>query len=505
MKRSGLWVLILGLAGVWTCAAAHAPARMLPRSALHGMKVTLVEGSAAREKGSDDALVARHLESMGFRVKQVPDTAPVSVAAGSNLVVISSTADVSVLGDKYSHLGVPVFTWNTWDYPHLGLTGPVLHNDFEIIDPVQHYAQSFAILYAYGANLTSSISRAVGLKPQLFGTLYLEPGSAGWGRPGPGGTVIADYDGTPHKAAIFTYERDSTLANGKPAPARRVAFYLRSDNFHLLTSTSGPPSHDTHMRQWAIGLKLFDASIRWAVSPPARPTGVTPGSIEAALRRQAAAHKTIVFVERVHGGEGRPSDEHMVAHLRSLGFNVRVTDQTEPQSVAHGAGLVMISSTCSKYKLANKYANIDVPVLSLEGLLSDALHFSGRNRYIDYGEHGEEKESDDPPESWLNIVGAWSPMAAGLADGPVRFTRHSGVLKWATPFPDAQVIATMTGEPWEAAIFGYPKGSLMADGFIAPARRALLPMDNPTYNDLTPQGKALFDAVVLWTLGGSAR
>jgi hypothetical protein len=40
----------------------------------------------------------------------------------------------------------------------------------------------------------------------------------------------------------------------------------------------------------------------------------------------------------------------------------------------------------------------------------------------------------------------------------------------------------------------------MAGGFIAPARRSLLPLDNPTYDELTPQGRALFDAVVLWTL-----
>ena len=33
---------------------------------------------------------------------------------------------------------------------------------------------------------------------------------------------------------------------------------------------------------------------------------------------------------------------------------------------------------------------------------------------------------------------------------------------------------------------------------------ALLPLDNPTYDDLTVQGKTLFDAVVLWALSGSA-
>ena len=504
MTRRWLLSMAVALASVlsWTCA--RAADRLVPLAALRGMKVTFVQGQGPQEENSDDTLVVRHLEALGFRVRRVADSAPASSASGSSLVVISSTADAAVLGGKYSHASVPVFTWDTWDYPNLGLTGPVLHKDFEVIDPVQHYAESFSVLYAYGANLTSAISRAVGLKPQLFGTLYLEPGSAGWGNPGPGGSVIADYNGSAHQAAIFTYERDATLANGQAAPARRVAFFLRSDNFHLLTSTSGPPARDAHMRQWAIGLKLFDASIRWAVSRPVRPSGVSAGSIEAGLRKQASDRKSILFVERVHGGEGRASDEHIVAHLRNLGFEVRVADQTQPQSIARGTSLVIISSTCSKYKLANKYADIDIPVLSLEGLLSDVLHFSGRNRYVEYGEHGEEKESDDPPESYLDIVGAWNPMAAGLPPGTVRFTRHPGVLKWATPFPDAQVVATLPGEPWEAAIFGYPKGSLMADGFIAPARRALLPMDNPSYDDLTTQGHALFDAVVLWSLGGSA-
>jgi hypothetical protein len=92
-------------------------------------------------------------------------------------------------------------------------------------------------------------------------------------------------------------------------------------------------------------------------------------------------------------------------------------------------------------------------------------------------------------------------MAAGLENGLVKFTFHPGVLKWAWPLPDAIVIATLPNEPHECAIFGYPKGSRMADGFIAPARRALLPLDNPSYDDMTPQGKALFDAVVMWSVG----
>ena len=479
--------------------AAHAA--LAPWSALQGKTVLFVTGGADSATPNDDALVAKHLERLGFRVHTVDAAAPASDAEGAALIVLSSTANAHVLGDKYADAPVPVFTWNTYDYPNLGLTGPVLHQDFEVIDPVQHYPDSFSVLYAYGANLTSEISRAVGLKAQLFGTLYLEPQTAGWGHPGPGGTVIADFKGMADHAAVFTYEREASLADGRIAPARRVGFFLGDDDFHLLTATYGPAANDPNMRSWAIGLKLFDTAVRWAASPPPPMPTYDPSALEATLRR-AARGKKVLFVERMDAGEGAEADEHIVAHLRSLGFVVTVADQSDPQTKAHGQDLVIVSGTCSKWKLANRYADVAVPLISLEGLMSDTMHFSGLDRYVDYGEHGEERESDDPAESYLDVVGAWSPMAAGLKPGLVRFTTEPGVLKWARPLPDAIVIATLPNEPQERAIFGYPKGARMAGGFIAPARRALLPLDNPTYDELTPQGSALFDAVVLWTVGG---
>ncbi len=487
----------LGVALMWP--AAHAA--LAPWTALKGKTVLLVTGGADSPEPNDDARVARHLRKLGFVVRTVDAGAPASDAEGASLIVLSSTADAHELGDKYAQAPVPIFTWNTYDYPNLGLTGSVLHRDYEVIDPIQHYADSFAVLYAYGANITSEISRSVGMKPRLFGTLYLEPQTAGWGRPGPGGTVIADFFGSRTHAAVFTYERDATLADGRAAPARRVAFYLGSDDFHLLTAVHGPAAKSAHLRNWAIGRRLFDAALRWAISPPPPEPAYDPAALDARIRQVAHGSK-VLFVERVHGGEGHRSDAAIVAHLRKLGFTVSVADQMDPQSRARGMNLVIISGTCSKWKLANKYDNVRVPLLSLEGLLSDSLHFTGRDRYRDYGEHGELLESDDPPENYLDIVGAWSPMAAGLKPGLVKFTQHPGVLKWAWPLPDATVIATLPGEPREDAIFGYPKGSRMAGGFIAPARRTMLPFDNPSFDDLTPQGKALFDAVVLWTIGG---
>lgn len=494
----GSWLLAFGLLSV-----SPAKAALLPWSSLSHKTVLLVTGHPPPDAPDDDTLVRQHLQALGLTVHTVDESAPEAAARGTSMIVISSTANAHLLGAKYAGIDVPVFTWNTFDYPNLGLTGTQLHRDFGVVDPLQHFADSFSVLYGYGANTTSAISRAVGLKSQLFGALYLEPGTAGWGDPGPGGTVIADFDGKPGMAAVFTYERDASLESGRTAPARRVGFYLSDGNFHLLTAVHGPAASDPHMQQWAIGLKLFDTAIRWAMSPPPATSSYDPVALDARIRRVAHGRK-LLFVERVNAGEGRKADEAIVAHLHSLGFAVSVADQTEPQSRADGEDLVIISSTCSKYKLANKYADVKAPLISLEGLLADGLHFAGRDRYVDYGEHGEEKESDDPPDNYLDIVGAWNPMAAGLPPGLVRFTRHPGVLKWAHPLADAVVIATLPNAPAEQAIFGYPQGSVMADGFVAPARRALLPLDNPSYDDLTDQGRALFDAVVLWAISTPA-
>lgn len=488
---------LLALLMLALCLPARAV--LLPWSALRGAEVRFVTGATAGP--NDDARVRAYLEAHGLRVRTVGAHAPVGDLTGVRLVIISSTASPEALGDKYAGAPVPVFTWNAFDYPHLGLTGPRLHRDFGVVDPVQHFAESFSVLYGYGANTTSAISRAVGLKPQLFGTLYLEPATVGWGHPGPGGRVLVDFNGTQDQAGVFTYERAATLADGRPAPARRVGFYLSNDNFHLLTAVHGPAARQRALREWYLGLKLFGACLRWAMSPPPALPAYDPRALDARIRRIAAGKK-ILYVERLHAGEGRRADAAIVARLRRLGFRVVIADQMDPQRRARGMNLVLISSTCSKYKLANKYVDVPVPLISMEGLLSDTLHFAGRDRYVDYGEHGEEKESDDPPTDYLDIVGAWNPMAAGLPPGPVKFMQTPGVLKWARPTPDAIVIATLPGAPQQRAIFGYPKGATMADGFVAPARRALLPMDNPTFDDITPQGKALFDAVVLWALGG---
>lgn len=496
--RSRLATVLLALGCVTACSPAFS--QMLPPSALKGKKVCFVSGAADEDHPSDDPLVQKHFQSMGFIVTMAKDTDPASAANGEDLIVISSTANAHVLQKKYADTPIPVFTWNTYSYPEMYMTGPHLHTDYEVVDPTLFFARSFSELYAFGAGNKSEIGEAVGLKPQLFGTLYLRPGTVGWGRPVAGATIVANFEGDPGKAGVFAYEKGATMYNEFVAPARRVGFYMSDANFHLLTAVYGPPAADPDLRDWYLGLRLFDAAVRWAVSPPVRPSPYNPGQLHDALA-QTAKGKKLLFVIRKEAFEGKEADEHIAQHLKSLGFDLTIADQMDPQTRAQGQDAVILSATCSKYKLSNKYRDVRIPVLVLEGLFADTMRMAGRQRYVDYGEHGEAKESDDPPENYLDIVGSWHPMAAGLKPGLVRFIKAPDVLKWATPEPSAISIASLPGEPEQKAIFGYEKGAAMYGGFIAPARRVVFPLDNPAYDDLTEPGLALFDATMQWLIG----
>jgi hypothetical protein len=469
-----------------------------------GKKILLVAGEPEKGETNDDGLVKKYFEDQGYIVTAASEDDPAAKADGQDLVVISSTADPREIADKYASVAVPVFTWNTVDYPDMKMTGPERHVDFETLDPDQDYARAFSVLYGYFPNATDPILKEFGGKTQLYGTLYLLPQFFGWGKPAASADIVSNSEGDPTHAGVFTYEKGATMYGGFVAPARRVGFYLQDSTFHYLTEVHGPTEKDPDMASWWVGMKLFDATLRWALSPAPSPSPYDPAATKAALAK-AAKGKKVLFVRRLDTPEGEESDDHIVEHLKDVGFIVKEADQTEPQSVADGEDFILISATNSKYKTTNKYRDAKIPLMCLEGLMADTLKMAGRRRYVDYGEHGEEKESEDPPEAYLEIVNSSHPMAAGLKNGYVKFIKEADVLKWATPPPSATIIATLPNSTHERAIFGFEKGAAMADEFVAPARRTMFPVDNPAFDNLTEAGHALFDAAVLWTISSPAQ
>jgi hypothetical protein len=469
-----------------------------------GKRILLVVGEPEAGQANDDALVKKHFEEEGYIVTMAGEDDPGTKPSGQDLIVLSSTADPRVIADRYADIAIPVFTWNTVDYPDMKMTGPERHVDFETIDKAQDFARSFSMLYGYFPNATDPIVKDFGGKTQLFGTLYLLPQNFGWGKPAAGADIIVNTEGDPTHAGVFTYERGGTMYNGFVAPARRVGFYIQDATFHYLTAVYGPAAKDPDMADWWVGLKLFDASIRWALTPPPDPAPYDPAATKAALAKMAHGKK-VLFVRRLDTPEGEESDDHIVQHLKEVGFIVKEVDQDEPQTAADGEDFILISATNSKYKTTNKYRDAKIPLMCLEGLMADTLKMAGRRRYIDYGEHGELTESIDPQEAYLEIVNSSHPMAAGLKNGYVKFIKDADVLKWATPPPSAIIIATLPNSMHERAIFGFEKGAAMADEFVAPARRTMFPVDNPAFDDLTEAGHTLFDAAVLWTISPPAK
>ena len=501
-RRTLIASILLG-AALTSCFIASAQ-QILTLAQAKGKKILLVIGEPEKGETNDDGLVKKYLESQGYVVTLAKEDDPATKATGQDLVVLSSTADPREIGDKYADVSVPVFTWNAVDYPDMKMTGPERHVDFETIDPVQDFARSFSMLYGYFPNATDPIVKEFGGKTQMFGTGYLLPQHFGWGKPTAGADIIVNTEGDPTHAGVFTYEKGVTMYGGFVAPARRVGFYIQDSTFHYLTEVHGLAEKDPDLADWWVGMKLFDASIRWALSQPVAPGPYDPAATKAALAK-AAKGKKVLFVRRLDTPEGEESDDHIAEHLKEVGFIVKEVDQTQPQTEADGQDFIVISATNSKYKTTNKYRDTKIPLMCLEGLMADTLKMAGRRRYIDYGEHGEAKESEDPPEAYLEIVNSNHPMAAGLKNGYVKFIKEADVLKWATPPPSATIIATLPNSTHERAIFGFEKGAAMADEFVAPARRSMFPVDNPAFDDLTEAGHALFDAAVLWTISPPAK
>ncbi|MCY3989430.1 MAG: hypothetical protein OXF94_12740, partial [Gammaproteobacteria bacterium] len=105
-----------------------------------------------------------------------------------------------------------------------------------------------------------------------------------------------------------------------------------------------------------------------------------------------------------------------------------------------------------------------------------------------------------PAEAYVKVVRPFHTMAAGLASGAVRMYQQPGLITWSIPAPGAAIVATIPNQPQSAAIYGYEKGVAMANGAVAPAKRALFPVDYDRFHHLTADGLALYRGVLLWSL-----
>ncbi len=189
----------------------------------------------------------------------------------------------------------------------------------------------------------------------------------------------------------------------------------------------------------------------------------------------------------------RRNDNKAIDFLKSLGFVVTSADESSPIEAAQNQDLIIISESVDALDIGTKYRNVPVPLITFENDLLGELGMTALKNGRDYG--------TDENQRFLWLVNAPHPLAAGLAAGIQNVLNDENLkMNWGKPGLGAITIATLRGEPDKAAIFAYEKGATMNSEFLAPARRLSFFLWQDTFEQLRPEGLALFRAAVLWTV-----
>ncbi|MGH8088037.1 MAG: hypothetical protein ACREPC_07195, partial [Stenotrophomonas sp.] len=138
--------------------------------------------------------------------------------------------------------------------------------------------------------------------------------------------------------------------------------------------------------------------------------------------------------------------------------------------------------------------NMQVPLLTWENDLLDDLRYTGLQRDTDFG------ELETGHYAWM--VRAPHPLSAGIPAGLTTWTEARQPAGWGKPGLGADIIMVWPGEADKSMLFAYELGATMDHEFLAPARRVFIGMDNATFSHMTENGRALFDAAVLWAIQG---
>jgi hypothetical protein len=200
-----------------------------------------------QEPGAGDLAVAERLRAAGFEVRSLffDEIRPFE-SRGKALILLSSSTFISPSGGHRAPLAelrraaAPLICWEPCVYFDLGLIPSGVHR----VDWAARDNQTGVQIY------DSAHPLAAGLSGRVHVTRV--PVQISWGNIGPAAARVAVIEGDAARAAIFAFDRGMPLSEGRPAPARRVGFFLFEDSASHLTPE---------------GWMLFDAAVRWLTGP----------------------------------------------------------------------------------------------------------------------------------------------------------------------------------------------------------------------------------------------
>jgi hypothetical protein len=180
-------------------------------AALVGRAALLIVEVTTAQTAGELALKA-DLESRGMTVTLAPATAPASMAAGKDLIVVSSNAPAATVAPTFRDVAVPILVFgSTLDEPlgfipsgsgNVGTAGSA--TDLTIVSsgtPLVADFGSGAIFRAIVPNRTTSFR---------------------WATPGGSPIRVASVVGSPERVIVFGFEKGTSMATGTSA-ARRAA------------------------------------------------------------------------------------------------------------------------------------------------------------------------------------------------------------------------------------------------------------------------------------------
>ena len=227
-------------------------------------------------------------------------------------------------------------------------------------------------------------------------------------------------------------------------------------------------------------------------------------AVVAVVANPAAAQKVLF-----HGREAGPTfgaDGNVMTHLEGLFGAGNVTYMQGTAAAADGSSadgfdLVVISSTLDSGNVRNKYE--DTP----KGLVNWEQALFGSNTVGNFMLSTAGTTGNDV--TTLTINDPTSPLAAGLSGDVVVFSQPSGSnsqLGTGALGAGVNLVASAAdgSSVGSAAIFSADVGDALSgdgsDGSPATAagRRVMFFIQDNSFNDLTPEGIALFDSAVTW-------
>jgi titin len=221
---------------------------------------------------SDQAISAR-LTALGYAVTSVLDsTTGGQDATGKAIVVISGSANYSLVQVKFKGVAVGVLDCLAASYPNMGMTGPSQTTDCGTSSN-QTTLTVTAPTHPMGLGITDNA--VVESSPQTFS----------WGIPVGQCTTVATNNG---HTSIFCWDTGAQMTAGPPvltAAARRTGFYLADGAAAAWNST---------------GQAFFDSAVRWTANCPPAPANVylVPASAQVTFNWTASAGATSYNVKR---------------------------------------------------------------------------------------------------------------------------------------------------------------------------------------------------------------